>query len=310
MQAAVYPPQPQPQPQAVPQHPQQMAVSPVEARAFLRYHDLYIVKTLSQSPRALVFLVKDSQEKQTVVKVGPLTGHLQFEGLSLKQFAHPNVVSMIDSYVNDSTLYIHLEKAEGRCLIDVVSQGGPLLEVEAKMIISQVVSALIYIHSKGWVHRDVKPDNMIYDLETGAVKLIDFEFASKYSKHSLLRDPVGTLAYSSPELRMKRYQGPEVDVWSLGVTVYVLLSAAFPFDSDSLRKHTEVFRCPTEFSPECQDLLHRMLSKNVEKRIKMKEIVLHDWLRTLQQPQNRGTFLQRIRTVSQCLTVKRRSNMK
>jgi len=290
--------------------PTQIAVSPSDARSFLRYKDLYLVKTLSQSPRALVFLVKDSQEKQSVVKVGPLTGHLQFEGLSLRQLSHPNLVSMIDTYINESTLYIHLEKVEGRCLIDVVSQGGALLEVEAKLIISQVVSALIYIHSKGWVHRDVKPDNMIYDLESGVVKLIDFEFAARYSKHSILRDPVGTLAYSSPELRQKRYQGPEVDVWSLGVTLYVLLSAAFPFDSDSLRKHVEVFRCPQEFSPECQDLLQRMLTKNVEKRIKMKEIVSHDWLRILQQTQSRGSFFQRMRTVSQCLSVKRRSAAK
>jgi len=258
----------------------------------------------------MVFLVKSGEEKLSVAKVGTVTSHLQYEALSLKQFCHPNIVGLVDSFVHETNLFIHLEKVDGRCLIDVVSEGGPLLEVEAKLIISQMTSALVYIHSRGWVHRDVKPDNMIYDLETGICKLIDFEFASKWSKHTILREPVGTLAYSSPELRQKRYQGPEVDVWSLGVTLYVLLSAAFPFDNDSLRKNIEVFRCPQDFSPECQDLMLRMLSRNVEKRIKMKEILSHDWLRILHQTPNRGTFIQRMRTVSQCLALKRRSTLK
>jgi len=163
----------------------------------------------------------------------------------------------------------------------MIVETGRFSELRCRLIFHQLVSAVSYLHSKGWVHRDLKPDNVVFDPQTGQIKLIDFELSTRFQKGMKLSQRSGTIHYLSPEVRRQNYEGPEADAWSLGVTMYVLLTAHFPYSNDELWAHTEHFK---ELQlPNCSelvnDLLKQLLKQETQKRITIDMIPTHRWMK-------------------------------
>ncbi|RKP33234.1 kinase-like domain-containing protein, partial [Dimargaris cristalligena] len=141
-----------------------------------------------------------------------------------------------------------------------------------------------FCHTHSIIHRDLKLENIMIDRHTKMVKLIDFGLANFYDPQSLLATACGSIPYTAPEiLRGEKYVGPEVDVWSLGVLLYVMTTGMLPFGDPSVAKNFENitagnFWIPNGMSEPLQNLLIRMLDPDVKRRISLKGVVNHTWL--------------------------------
>ena len=131
-------------------------------------------------------------------------------------------------------IYIVTEYAAKGDIFDYLVSHGRLAEPQARHFFVQILSAVKYCHSQGVVHRDLKAENLLLDSE-GSIKLADFGFSNYFEEESLLSTFCGSPPYAAPELfEGKQYVGSKVDIWSLGVVLYVLVSGTLPFDGSTL----------------------------------------------------------------------------
>ncbi|TGZ58582.1 hypothetical protein CRM22_009567 [Opisthorchis felineus] len=156
-------------------------------------------------------------------------------------------------------------------------------EKEARVKFRQLVSAVEYCHSKKIVHRDLKAENLLLDKDYN-IKLADFGFSNFYDGENKLDTYCGSPPYAAPELfQGQKYFGPEVDVWSLGVILYTLVSGSLPFDAQHLKElQSRVirgkYRVPFYMTTDCELLLRKLLVLNPSKRKPLKTIMNDKWL--------------------------------
>ena len=136
---------------------------------------------------------------------------------------------------NPKNIYLVCELASGGELFDLLLVKGRMKERIAKQKFYQLCSAVSYCHRKYIVHRDLKAENILLD-ENENIKLADFGFANYYSNDGLLDTYCGSPPYAAPELfQARKYIGPEVDVWSLGVILYSMVTGSLPFDGSNIK---------------------------------------------------------------------------
>nr|XP_020013277.1 MAP/microtubule affinity-regulating kinase 3 isoform X6 [Castor canadensis]XP_020013278.1 MAP/microtubule affinity-regulating kinase 3 isoform X6 [Castor canadensis] len=156
-------------------------------------------------------------------------------------------------------------------------------EKEARAKFRQIVSAVQYCHQKRIVHRDLKAENLLLDADMN-IKIADFGFSNEFTVGSKLDTFCGSPPYAAPELfQGKKYDGPEVDVWSLGVILYTLVSGSLPFDGQNLKELRErvlrgKYRIPFYMSTDCENLLKRFLVLNPVKRGTLEQIMKDRWI--------------------------------
>jgi len=160
--------------------------------------------------------------------------------------------------------------------------GPPLHEDDARRIIVQLASALFHCHSRNVFHRDIKHKNVLFD-EDGNVKLIDFGLSNWSSPGAM--SFCGTPAYAAPEMLLGvQYKGPEVDVWSLGVVLFSLLTGKLPF-FNVMDMVVGQMNIPDCVSPACADLLRKMMTVEASQRMTMGDILNHEWIQAYYAPQ-------------------------
>ncbi len=161
------------------------------------------------------------------------------EGAHAVQLDHPNIVSTYEVGEADGRHYIAMEFVRGKTLAQILKeQPGPMDPVQAVEILRQVASGLAYAHQRGFVHRDIKPGNLIIAAHTGRVMIMDFGIAKQIAKEetrvTMTGATIGTPAYMSPEqVRGEEELGPEADVYSLGVVAYRMLTGELPYQADN-----------------------------------------------------------------------------
>ena len=147
----------------------------------------------------------------------------------------------------------------------------------------QIVSAVQYCHQKKIIHRDLKAENLLLDSEMN-IKIADFGFSNEFVPGNKLDTFCGSPPYAAPELfQGKKYDGPEVDVWSLGVILYTLVSGSLPFDGSTLRELRErvlrgKYRIPFYMSTDCENLLKKFLVLNPTRRASLEVIMKDKWM--------------------------------
>ncbi|OBZ78190.1 Serine/threonine-protein kinase MARK2 [Grifola frondosa] len=199
-----------------------------------------------------------------------------------RQLHHPNVTQLYEVIATESSIWLVTELCSGGELFDYLAEKGRLSEDEARVLFGQLCLAVAYVHEKGIVHRDLKLENVLLD-ERCRVKLGDFGFTREFERGSLLETFCGTTGYASPEMLLaKKYLGPEVDVWSLGVILYTLLTGTLPFDDDdeSIMKDKVIkgeYEDPEWLSQESRDLLRDILQTDPTKRLTIAQILEHPW---------------------------------
>lgn len=168
-------------------------------------------------------------------------------------------------------------------MLDYIIAHGRLRERVARKFARQIGSALDYLHQNSIVHRDLKIENILIS-ESGNIKIIDFGLSNLFSPTSNLSTFCGSLYFAAPELlNAKVYTGPEVDVWSFGVVLYVLVCGKVPFDDQSMPAlHAKIKRGLVEYpvwlSAECKHLLTRMLVTSPPNRASLTEVLNHQWM--------------------------------
>lgn len=212
--------------------------------------------------------------------------HLYQEVRCMKLVQHPNVVRLYEVIDTHSKLYLILELADGGDLYDyIMRHEGGLSEQLACEYFAQIVRAISYCHKLHVVHRDLKPENVVFFEKQGIVKLTDFGFSNTFCPGQQLETSCGSLAYSAPEILIgNSYNATAVDIWSLGVILYMLVCGEAPFhsanDSETLTMIMDCkYKVSSHVSEECKTLIGRMLVRNPEKRANLDEIAADVWLK-------------------------------
>uniref|UniRef100_A0AAQ6ISA1 non-specific serine/threonine protein kinase n=1 Tax=Anabas testudineus TaxID=64144 RepID=A0AAQ6ISA1_ANATE len=183
----------------------------------------------------------------------------------------------------EKTLYLVMEYASGGEVFDYLVAHGRMKEKEARAKFRQIVSAVEYCHQKRIVHRDLKAENLLLDSDMN-IKIADFGFSNEFTMGSKLDTFCGSPPYAAPELfQGKKYDGPEVDVWSLGVILYTLVSGSLPFDGQNLKELRErvlrgKYRIPFYMSTDCENLLKKLLVLNPGKRGSLQQVMKDRWM--------------------------------
>lgn len=192
---------------------------------------------------------------------------------------HPNIVSVLDVFENDRFFQMVMEKhGSGMDLFELIDRRPIMDEALGFYIFHQIVNAVAYLHSLNILHRDIKDENIIID-QYFHVKLIDFGSATFMEEGKLFSTFYGTTEYCSPEvLAGNKYAGPELEIWSLGVTLFVLMFFENPFldIEETLRAELHL---PHSVSADLESLLYAMLDKNPKTRITMKDLLARDWMK-------------------------------
>ncbi|XP_040997232.1 calcium-dependent protein kinase SK5 [Juglans microcarpa x Juglans regia] len=201
---------------------------------------------------------------------------------------HPHVVRIRGTYEDSVAVHLVMELCEGGELFDRIAKKGHFSEREAAKLIKTILGIVEACHSLGVIHRDLKPENFLFDSaeEDAALKATDFGLSVFYKPGQTFCDVVGSPYYVAPEVLRKHY-GPETDVWSAGIILYILLSGVPPFWAESEKGiFREILQGKLDFQSEpwpgisesAKDLIRKMLERNPKKRLTAHEVLCHPWI--------------------------------
>jgi len=251
-----------------------------------------IVKNLGAGSNGCVDLVRDESRAQFALKTvakkkdQPTSKYILREIEVGKTVKHPGVAAALKTWEDEENFYFLMEYIKGMDLITMMEarEGAGLSESSAKDVFTQILEGLTHVHSKGIAHRDIKLDNIMIDV-TGKVKIIDFGLC-KTGGADECDGRIGSTEYCAPEVfqTKKTYNGYMADVWSTGVVLFALLFGCFPFTSNDIRLlkmgiDVSIHFPPSTVSAEAKNLVKKMLTVNPKKRISMKKIYEHEWVR-------------------------------
>lgn len=210
-----------------------------------------------------------------------MAGRIEREIQYLQLLRHPHIIKLYTVITTPKEIIMVLEYAGGE-LFQYILDHGKLREEQARKFFQQIVCAVEYCHRHKIVHRDLKPENLLLD-ETLNVKIADFGLSNIMTDGNFLRTSCGSPNYAAPEVvGGKLYAGPEVDVWSCGVILYVLLCARLPFDDEYIptlfkKIQSGNYHMPNYISSGAAGLIKRMLQVHPVNRITIEEIRQDSW---------------------------------
>ncbi|MCD9645866.1 Mitogen-activated protein kinase cpk1 [Datura stramonium] len=201
---------------------------------------------------------------------------------------HPHVISIKGAYEDAVAVHVVMEYCAGGELFDRIIQRGHYTERKAAELTRTIVGVVEACHSLGVMHRDLKPENFLFvdQKEESLLKTIDFGLSIFFKPGDKFTDVVGSPYYVAPEVLRKRY-GPEADVWSAGVIIYILLSGVPPFWAENEQGIFEqVLHGDLDFTSDpwpsisegAKDLMRRMLVRDPRKRLTAHEVLCHPWV--------------------------------
>ena len=212
----------------------------------------------------------------------------------MKLCHHPNVVHLLDHFENADYIFIVMEYIRGGRLTDYMKEKKfHFSEKRAAEIIYEIALGVKYLHKYGIIHRDLKPDNIMLteSNDKGHIKIMDFGLSKILGKKEKTSDGFGTLTFVSPEVLIRKPYNKEIDIWSIGVILYLILSGDLPFDDeedDEQKIAKSIVFNEVEFpskkfankSKEVIELIKRCLTKEPKDRIKIDEIIKSDWIQS------------------------------
>ena len=218
----------------------------------------------------------------------------------MKMCLHDNVVRILDHYESSNTIYIIMEYLQGGNLNDYLENIDPSAVTEdfAAFVVRQICWGLKYLHSYGVVHRDLKPDNIMIcqkDIQLTAshfscIKIMDFGLSKILGKNERASEGYGTLSFVAPEVLTRNPYGRPIDVWSVGIIIYYMVSGLLPFDDEQDDEEVIAKRIVfselkfpskqfSKRSPELKSLVKSLLVKSQEKRVTIEDALEHDWFK-------------------------------
>lgn len=212
-----------------------------------------------------------------------MQGRVEREISYLRLLRHPHIIKLYEVIKSKDEIIMVMEFA-GKELFDYIVQKGRMDENESRRFFQQIISAVDYCHRHKIVHRDLKPENLLLD-ENMDIKIADFGLSNIMTDGNFLKTSCGSPNYAAPEVISGRlYAGPEVDVWSCGVILYVMLCGRLPFDDESIPElfqkiSSGTYTIPDYISPGARSLLRRMLVVDPLQRLDVEGIMQDPWFR-------------------------------
>ncbi|KAF8342768.1 kinase-like domain-containing protein, partial [Cantharellus anzutake] len=200
----------------------------------------------------------------------------------LKLLKHPHIIKLYEVIDTPREVIMVMEYAGGE-LFNYIVDNGRLSESAARKFFQQIAYCLAYSHAHRIVHRDIKPENVLLD-ENLNVKLADFGLSNEITDGNWLSTSCGSPNYAAPEvISGQLYAGPEIDVWSLGVILYVMVCGRLPFEDEHVptlfqKISAGLFHKPSHLSPEVAHLIEKMLQTNPLKRFTIPDVLSHPWV--------------------------------
>ncbi|VVA32981.1 PREDICTED: calcium-dependent [Prunus dulcis] len=209
---------------------------------------------------------------------------------------HPNIVTLKDTYEDEEAVHIVMELCEGGELFDRIVARGHYTERAAASVMKTIVEVVQMCHKHGVMHRDLKPENFLFanKKETAPLKAIDFGLSVFFKPDEEFNEIVGSPYYMAPEV-LKRNYGPEVDIWSAGVILYILLCGVPPFWAETeqgvaqaiIRSVIDFKRDPwPRVSDNAKDLVKKMLDPDPKRRLTAQEVLDHPWIQNAKKAPN------------------------
>ncbi|CAI9294246.1 unnamed protein product [Lactuca saligna] len=254
-----------------------------------------LVKDIGSGNFGVARLMRNKVTKELVAMKYIERGHkidenVAREIINHRSLRHPNIIRFREVVLTPTHLAIVMEYAAGGELFDRICNAGRFSEDEARYFFQQLISGVHYCHFMQICHRDLKLENTLLDGSPAPrLKICDFGYSKSSLLHSRPKSTVGTPAYIAPEVLSRReYDGKLADVWSCGVTLYVMLVGAYPFedqeDPKNFRKTIQrimavQYKIPdyVHISQDCRHLLSRIFVAGASRRISLKEIKSHPW---------------------------------
>ncbi|KAI3922097.1 hypothetical protein MKX01_005786 [Papaver californicum] len=277
-------------------HRSQLTIGPGMDLPIMHDNDRYeLVKDIGSGNFGVARLMRDKQTKELVAvkyieRGEKIDENVQREIINHRSLRHPNIVRFKEVILTPTHLAIVMEYASGGELFERICNAGRFSEDEARFFFQQLISGVSYCHAMQVCHRDLKLENTLLDGSAAPrLKICDFGYSKSSVLHSQPKSTVGTPAYIAPEVLLKKeYDGKIADVWSCGVTLYVMLVGAYPFEDPEEPKNfrktiqrilSVQYSIPdyVHISSECQQLISRIFYANPSTRITMPEIQNHEW---------------------------------
>ncbi|XP_060089476.1 hormonally up-regulated neu tumor-associated kinase homolog A-like [Heteronotia binoei] len=221
---------------------------------------------------------------------------------------HPNIVQLYETLETENSYYMVMELCLGGDLMDRICEKKRLEEREVKKYTRQIMSAVEHLHRHGIVHRDLKIENFLLD-ENNSIKIVDFGLSNIMKcdglSQELLSTQCGSPAYAAPELLAHKKYGPKVDVWSIGVSMFAMLTGTLPFTVEPFNikqlnlkmVNGEINPIPFDISTDAVRFIYSFLEPDPAKRPAIKEAMKDKWLNdgTIKKPLNSLTYKNRLR---------------
>lgn len=210
----------------------------------------------------------------------------------MKRMKHPYIVKLLNSFEDIKNIYIIMEYFEGGDLSDYIAANPKAVtDHDAAVIVNCLTLTVKYLNTYGIIHRDFKLENilLVKKNDLSSIKIIDFGLAMTLGADELCKELACTIVYSSPEMLLEKGYNKEVDIWSIGVILYCLITGIFPFDDEELNNEKiskKIIYSELDFPKETFgkkpkaliNLLDQFLDKNPNKRIKVDDILKNEWL--------------------------------
>ena len=260
-----------------------------DGRKFL--NDFQITNTIGEGTfgKVLLAIHNSSQEKVAIkllskkkLEVAKDKDRVNKEMNLMKKLNHINVTQLYQVIETDKTICLILEYCSGTDLLQFLKSKRRVTEDEAKIIFSQLLSALDYIHQYKIGHRDIKLENILYNDNT--IKIIDFGLSNQFLDNKLLSTACGSPSYVSPEIIMGGYYDATLsDIWSCGIVLFALVAGRLPFEANSESELYEVilkgeYSFPKHFSFDLCSILSKILVVNPKNRHEISKLKTHNWL--------------------------------
>eukprot|EP01105_Mastigella_eilhardi_P021033 TRINITY_DN5056_c0_g1_i1.p1 TRINITY_DN5056_c0_g1~~TRINITY_DN5056_c0_g1_i1.p1 ORF type:complete len:341 (-),score=109.28 TRINITY_DN5056_c0_g1_i1:79-1038(-) len=199
---------------------------------------------------------------------------------------HPNILQLYDVFITKKNVYLVMELAAGGEVFDHIVKHGEYSEKDAAFVVRQIVDAVKFLHDQGVAHRDLKPQNLLCTSKGPTdVRIADFGLSKIFSNQTMMKTCCGSPEYVAPEVLETSNYDNAVDMWSVGVITYILLTGCFPFWSDNVATLYKkiingAYRWPSkpEVSEGAKDLVSKLLERDPKKRLTAAECLRHPWV--------------------------------